>query len=167
MPLQKPLRGISDLLGLYEGGEVKAEWSGVIAPTLDAMKFLAPPEWRTINPKNMAAVFTTSQVTIPDGERWILWHIGGFGQIPLLAGDSIGLQPFVQTPASVNVSISSNTQHNTFEWCNSGNIPSFSQSIPGGLWLDPGTSIGVVTTAFSGVGPVTVGVGYQISRFRL
>lgn len=45
MALQKQLRGLADFLGLYELGNVKAEYGGVVAPTLDVSNFLTPPQW--------------------------------------------------------------------------------------------------------------------------
>ena len=75
MPLQKTFIGLPDLLGMFQGGAVTAEYGGVVTPTIDMLDFLQPPEW--VTGQLAVAAIADDDVTVqPDGERWLLHHIG-------------------------------------------------------------------------------------------
>jgi len=164
MPLQKPTRGLSDLLGLFEGGNVTQEYSGIVTPGLDILRFMAPPEWISKADSFNWAAGTFRGDKIPEDEQWVLWNIGGSTALPQGAGITMLPVPMFQDVTGANIAIG--TDRNP-TGSTAGTYPYFGQQYSNGLWLQPGGTLGVFITARSAPVVEVISWGYSISRFRL
>lgn len=92
MPLNKAVRGLSDLLGQYSGGTVPLEASPWVEPSYDILPFLVPPKW-AFNTNSAGAAPRAASVIVPDGEMWLVNAL--FSHVePPVAADAIWIYPF-------------------------------------------------------------------------
>jgi len=73
--LQKPLRGYSDFIGRYTGGNVNLEDSTVLVPVLEMADFLNERRNQAFQ-VNFTAGGQYASVVVPDGERWRIHYAG-------------------------------------------------------------------------------------------
>jgi hypothetical protein len=167
MPLQKPFRGISDLLGLYQGGNTLLELNSNLTPMIDALKFAAEPEWFFTSTSNAHAVGFRSTIQIPSDEVWILWALSGVSTIPIAAANNIGLMPVYQFQGAAGreLALTSQHQNNTFHYSAATAYATFAADVPGGLWCMDG-AIGYLVTLRTGATNIQMDWGYQISKFK-
>jgi len=112
MALQKPYRGLSNLVGLYEGGALQLELDRSIKLELDALEFAGDFRWQdTLILVNGAASFFLLAGPVPDGERWLISNIQlqstgamvatNSGLLSMFAAD--GITPRALTPLYVYI----------------------------------------------------------------
>ena len=166
MPLQKPFRGISDVLGLYRGGNVQFEQDPQVKLTLAAEKWLMDPVWQFQSESDVHLVGHRAVVNIPQDEVWLLWSLSGLSTIPLTAGNSIGtMAVYQQLGVAGNEMPLSDPQNSSFTIAAVGSYASFNAKTQGGLWCMDG-SIGYIVTARSGATNTQIDWGFQVSKFK-
>lgn len=158
MPLQKPLTGVPDLLGMYQAGQVPADWGGIVTPTIEILKFLQPPEF-----VNVTGSLTTNAASvgfaIPDRETWLLWMLAATGPTRQTAGN-ITLTAQVQIGGSVWPIVTSD-----IAWIN-GKRMELERQWEKGLLLTGATSLVVTSNNYNTPVPTNLLVGALITRIR-
>jgi hypothetical protein len=166
MPLQKQFRGISDLLGMYQGGNTLFELNQNLGVQIDGLKFLAEPTWQFQSESDVHAIGHRVTVEIPQDEVWLIWALSGLSTIPLAVGNSISLQAIYQhesvagreQPLGPNVS-------NTFLTCSPAAYANFNWNPNPGMWAMDG-SIGYLVTLRVGATNTQIDWGFQVSKFK-
>jgi len=167
MPLQKPFRGLSDVLGRFEGGTIPFELDQGLKATLDVEKFLMEPRWTFTSTSNAHGIGFRSSITIPENEVWLLYHIGGLSTIPIAAANTIGIMPVYQHQSveGKELPLSDFAQFNSFLNCATGTYASFSWNYPGGLWVMDG-AIGYIVQQRTGIVNIQMDWGFQVAKFK-
>jgi len=156
MALQKQLRGLSNLVGLYEGGNLQLELIRGLQLQVPGLEFFGDFRWRTDLATWNATATEFSTFTVPDDEIWLMTDGGCLATGPNGAGTQINsLVNMKFNNGTVAVGLTPQLTHAAFAYVNNG----FHLDSP--LFLNPGDSVGFFCVLFAGVGvPVQSSIRY-------
>lgn len=167
MPLQRPFRGFSDLVGLYEAGQLKLDLLRQLTPTVDAIKFASQPLWETDNDSVApagAGVFHQIGSTAENEVR-IVWHMGYSTDAPVPAGNTIYLVPRLSLEGGNRQLGMDAYRGPTFSSVAAGQYGNEGVYFPGGFWLFPEDQLGWFVQTKTGGNTVPFQSAYQYSKF--
>lgn len=167
MALQKQYRGLSNLVGLYEGGNLLLELGRAVMPTVDVLQFAAPPQWERKQVNLVGGVGTNYAFDqVPTGERRILWRMGIASSAILPAGRILQLTPaLVIDSGSWQMGLESNPFQYT--WTGSQDHIRIGKEFPGGLVLNAGDQLAWFVNQNAGTTAIAVQMTYQYSKVVL
>lgn len=167
MALQKQYRGLSNLVGLYEGGNLLLELGRAVIPTVDVLKFAAPPQWERKQVNIVAGAGTNyTYDVIPTGERRLVWRMGIASSAILPAGRILQLTPaLVIDSGSWQMGLESNPYQYTFTA--SADYIRIGKQFPGGLVLNAGDQLAWFVNQSAGATAFPVQMTYQYSKIIL
>jgi hypothetical protein len=170
MPLQKSVRGLSDLLGLFQGGAIPLEWGQFVTPTIDFVKFLGEPIWRTEQIVRAFSIgqFNQVEAPVPDNEKHIVWHLGIRTVAGIPAAEQLQVVPQIAfNSGAFQVCPEGGTMGATFGNVVAQQILSAGVSFPGGLVLNPADQLGWLVVGRTGATNITAQVAYQYTRLKV
>lgn len=171
MALQKPTRGLPDLLGLFESGAVPLEFAGVVQPALDILPFLEPPRWATEQKTiDTLGEFDVIGPPVPDNEFWYVRFLGIASSSVIPSGRTVLEVPRLAiNNGSTQVGLDNSHVGNlTFGTTSAGVHINQGIFFPQFLIMNPGDQIGWFTSYISGSAmslACTMGVQYHKVRF--
>lgn len=169
MPLQKAVRGLPDLLGLYQSGAVPLEFTGAVGLQLNAMPFLAPPAWRweQFTDNGTLGTFWVIDTVVPEGEKHLVYRMGIRSTSSLGAGQVIQVTPIIAfndgaTQIGLGQQLSSATAGIV-----AGDIVCLGHEFSTPFELLPGDQLGWLVVHRTAPGNQVWQIGYQYSKFRV
>lgn len=169
MPLNKSVRGLTDLLGLYQGGQVVLEPSPWVAPAYDVLPFLAPAEL-TYNNNVAGAGPYAVKVTVPENERWLVNSISCWADLPA-ANDEIVCYPYFNpgTAGGTYVPYAIGTMPGRFTKgvASSQNMVADGVTFENHFIADPGFDVGYYISKQLTLGNITFEIAVSFHRIRL
>jgi len=161
MPLQKQFRGLSDLLGRYEGGNLSLELLPAVVLALDVLPFVEPTRYK----ETTGALITANQsvgFVVPDNESWLVEMLQWRNQAVSVATDQTAVR-FAHHAAGFT---SMNLQENDTTFLAAaipGAMPSAGMRFDSHLICQPGDFVGIMSLRADGATKPTyhVRVGYH------
>lgn len=164
MPLQKSFRGLSNLLGMYQAGEVTAEYGGIITPTFDVMQFLQPPEWivgdlSVVNPND------EQNIAMDPATRYLLHHVGWETQsIVNVAEAFISMGASYLTPQGKKVDLTPSRTRTLTGTSMAAQIDGDSVYFANGLFLEAGGTLRFYNKLKTGAGTTVYNYGFLVTK---
>ena len=171
MPLQKTVRGLSDLVGLYEAGTLQLDLSRLVAPSLDILQFIEPPRWE-FEDMTVQTIdeFDVIGAPVPDNELRLVTFIGYAATQPVPAASNFSMMPRMSTANAAQQFGLQPHQFNTIasQWT-ATDYPEGGLHFNPYFRLDPGDEIGWHVNRLAGTWAtaLTVRMGYRYIKIRI
>ena len=167
MALQKQLRGLQDLLGLFEGGNVIAESGGVVTPTLNIMQCVQPPEWIE-GEDTFSNINDSASLKVEQNFRYLLHHVG-WGTLSFVNNNTtrFKLTPNITTLAGSVLGLNQLTAAANFVVDPGGASYYGGINFPDPLLLEAGTLMNLTLTDKAGTGGTIIRYGWQVTKIRV
>lgn len=162
MALQKPYRGLSNLLGFLNQGALNLELFPGVIPTVDIARFAEEPRFFGQQGLNVTAPGQNLALAdVPQDEIWIVSAIG-IQQTAGVAAQTMEFELYISETNNNALSplIPLTVPSDMFS---TGDLAFLGKHFPSGLRLDPGNRIGFRVTQYTGplAMPVEMGLQYQ------
>jgi len=150
------------LLGIQDMGETPKALSESVVLTIDSLQLYALNRRETIAAGSFQTVtaigglnITDPQFTVPNSERWYVWHYQIIGACAV--GDVLKIQASCNFSPAANIALSPR-----FDALAGEQVRPFALAP---FWANPGSAFGAIIGAFTGTPAVLPGA--VITRFRL
>lgn len=169
MTLQKQFRGLSDLLGLYEAGQLKLDLIRGIQPSVDVTKFSAQPQWETDQDTVPAAgAGTFLEIgSVPSNEVRIVWRMGAASPAPVPAANSVILAERLVLENGARQAGLAPAIGSSFALYTAGDYVNQGITFADGFWLFPGDQLGYFVRNKTGGSTIVITTAYQYSKFLI
>lgn len=168
MALQKPLRGLADLLGFYRLGKAPLDYTGLVSLGLPAEQFLSEPESARVS-GTVNAAFDFVGVTVPDDEVWLAWAISTYTTGPIGAGDIFLAVPNIVWADSNSSKFYFTDQptNRTFGGTNVNDVFCKGRQFERGFWIPSGAQCRSDVVIKNNANNVTLFLDIMYSKFRV
>lgn len=167
MALQKPYRGLSDLVGLYEAGQIQLEVARFVQPQIDVLRFAEPPRWQKDTESVVAGGGTNYPIgpPVPEGERRLVYFMGAAAPSVLPAGRVIQMTPTILIDnGSAQYGLEENPYQYTFT---SVDYVRMGKHFPNGFLLSAGDQIAWFIAQSGGATAFPMTTAYQYIRIKV
>ena len=168
MPLQKQFRGVSDLIGRYQGGQLTFELLQQITPQFDVLQYMEPPRYAVaLHNVGSAGAYHgpfLAPTSVPDDQLWVISALSAMSTGGLAAGQSLVMQPVINLPSVTERLCLGGDRSSALSTVGGPNLYADGIVFETPLVLEPGFQPGFIVTTWSGTGnvPTQVGMRYQI-----